>query len=68
MYFVYGTDTNYNASNNSIASTHIDSNGKVYGAVWNDYAEFRESNEQIKPGRVVIENGDDTLSLSNKRL
>ena len=41
---------------------------KIYGAVWNDYAEFRESNEQIQPGRVVIENGDDTLSLSNERL
>ena len=68
LYFVYGTDTNYNAGNNSTATTHIDSNGKVYGAVWNDYAEFRESNEQIKPGRVVIENGDDTLSLSNQRL
>ena len=40
----------------------------VYGAVWNDYAEFRESNKQIQPGRVVIENGDDTLSLSNERL
>ena len=40
----------------------------IYGAVWNDYAEFRESNERIQPGRVVIENGDDTLSLSNERL
>lgn len=46
----------------------IDSAGKVYGAVWNDYVEFRESNEQIQSGRVVIENGDDTLSLSNERL
>ena len=40
----------------------------IYGAVWNDYAEFRESNKQIQPGRVIIENGDDTLSLSNERL
>ena len=40
----------------------------IHGTIQNDYAEFRESNEQIKPGRVVIENGDDTLSLSNERL
>ena len=41
---------------------------KVWGAVWNDYAEFRETMEEIEPGRVVIENGDDTLSLSIERL
>ena len=48
---------------------HIDSSG-IHGAVWNDYAEFREAkdNEQIRPGRIVVENGDDTLSLSNERL
>ena len=40
----------------------------VYGAVWNDYAEFRNTKEKIEPGRVVIENGNDTLSLSNLRL
>lgn len=40
---------------------------KVYGAVWNDYAEYRKS-DVTEPGRVVIENGDGTLSLSTKRL
>lgn len=39
----------------------------VTGAVWNDYAECRESNEN-EPGYVMIENGDDTLSKSTKRL
>lgn len=39
----------------------------VYGAVWNDYAEYRQS-DITEPGRVVIENGDGTLSLSTKRL
>ena len=45
-------------------------NCALYGAVWNDYAEFREYNDSTEPpyGRVVIENGDDTLSLSTKRL
>lgn len=40
---------------------------KVYGAVWNDFAEFRIS-DCLEPGRVVCENGDDTLSIAIKRL
>lgn len=40
---------------------------KVYGAVWNDFAEFRIS-DCLEPGRVVCENGDDTLLIATKRL
>lgn len=40
----------------------------LYGAAWNDYAEYRKSTDTIEPGRVVVENGDDTLSLATKRL
>ena len=39
----------------------------VTGAIWNDYAECRESDCQ-KAGYVLSENGDDTLSKSNERL
>lgn len=39
----------------------------VTSAVWNDYAEYRETDTQ-EFGRCVIENGDDTMSLSTKRL
>ena len=39
----------------------------MYGACWNDYAEYRISNCQ-EPGRVICENGDDTLSLATERL
>ncbi len=39
----------------------------VTSAVWNDYAEYRASACQ-DPGRVVFENGDDTLSATTKRL
>ena len=39
----------------------------ITGAVWNDYAEYREV-DTLEPGRCVIENGDDTMSLSTKRL
>ena len=42
--------------------------GGIYGAVWNDYAEFRIGPEKFKPGQVVYEVGDDTVSLSTKRL
>ena len=42
-------------------------NNVLFGAAWNDYAEYRESNI-AQPGRCIIENGDDTLSLSNERL
>lgn len=39
----------------------------IWGAVWNDYAECRESQDD-EPGYVLIENGDDTLSKSTERL
>ena len=39
----------------------------LYGAVWNDYAEFRNCSNG-EAGRCVVENGDDTMSLSTKRL
>ena len=42
--------------------------GVLYGAAWNDYAEFRQCKEQFTPGNVVFENGDDTLSISTKRM
>lgn len=41
---------------------------KVFGAVWNDYAEYRICNEEYKPGMCVIEKGDDTLIVSQQRL
>ena len=41
---------------------------KLYGAVWNDYAEFRETKEEIEPGRCIREVGDDTLILTTERL
>jgi hypothetical protein len=39
----------------------------VTGAVWNDYAECRQS-DCNEPGRVVFEKGDDTLTKTEKRL
>lgn len=57
---------------NSIAATTITASGKitgnqVFGAVWNDYAEYRVA-DMIEPGTVVCENGDDTMSISKERM
>ena len=52
----------WNGANGALTAT------SVYGAVWNDYAEYRETKEEIEAGRVVVENGDDTLSLATDRL
>jgi hypothetical protein len=42
---------------------------QVWGAVWNDYAEFRQTNNKnIKPGNCVIETGNGDLILSTKRM
>lgn len=42
-------------------------NNVLMGAAWNDYAEYRISDCR-EPGRVICENGDDTLSLATERL
>lgn len=54
--------------NTGNASCVLDANaGKLYGAVWNDYAEFRES-KITEPGRCIKETGNGDLILSEKRL
>lgn len=66
--YLYGSTTN-TAGNKQLytnSSVYI-SNNVLFGAAWNDYAEYRESNI-TQPGRCIIENGDDTLKLSTKRL
>lgn len=41
---------------------------KVYGAVWNDYAEYREIKKDIAPGKCMREVGDGTLVPTTARL
>ena len=67
LYFVFGSDTNYNAGTNTTANIKFGSDGKVWGAVWNDYAEFRQA-ETIEPGRVVVEHRSGEMKLSTERL
>lgn len=42
--------------------------GQVYGAVWNDYAEYRKTKEYIQPGYCVVETGKGDLIKSFERL
>jgi hypothetical protein len=47
----------------------IGSTGVLYGACWNDYAEFRNTQgKKVESGRCVREIGDDTLCITEKRL
>ena len=59
-----GTITKVHYSND----VYLDAKNKVLiGAAYNDYAEARET-KSVAAGRVVVENGDDTLSISTERL
>ena len=46
---------------------YLTHDGCLMGACWNDFAEFRKSDE-TEAGRVICENGDGTMSRSYKRL
>ena len=77
FYITYITDTNFNAGTNA-TTAQMEFRGsdnsfrasKVWGAVWNDYAEFRKDNpeENQEPGRCVREIGDGKLALTTERL
>ena len=64
--YVLGATTTGNTRIYRESSVYM-SNNVLFGAAWNDYAEYRES-DITQPGRCIIENGDDTLSLSTERL
>lgn len=69
LYFVYGTTANFTAGTNTATySIYMSSSGVLYGAAWNDYAEFRQGQQEYKPGTCVIEVGNDTLVQSTERL
>ena len=71
--FTDGTDcwfaTNAKYNNVYLGSTNVYVNnaGVLYGAAWNDYAEYRKA-EIIEPGRVVVEDLNGVMKQSNERL
>lgn len=54
----------------NVANGYLQGCSRVYGAVWNDYAEYRKDNpnENQEPGRCIKELGDGSLALTTKRL
>ena len=60
--------TNCNTVANATSSVYINTSGVLYGACWNDYAEYRICKDNFKAGQVVVEKGDDTLIIANSRL
>lgn len=51
------------------SSNEMGAGVKFYGAVWNDYAEFRKGKmDKMKPGQVVTETGNGTMILATQKL
>lgn len=75
LWFTYVPDTQYSSQQNSgYFQTHMSADGKVWGAVYNDYAEMRNvpeaQNEDnpLRPGTCVREVGDGTMVPTTERL
>ena len=67
------TLTNKLTESYSLMNTYLTHEGylhaaKVYGAVWNDYAEYRQTHHKVKPGQCVYEKGDGSLAISYERM
>jgi len=67
LLFSYTTDSNYSAGTNSATTIRMRDSGVVESAMWNDYAEYRRA-DSVAAGRVVIETGNDDLTICNERL
>lgn len=57
----------FSSAGNFTAPGDITGN-RVYGAVWNDYAEYRNVDECADPGRVVVETSEGKMRLAHERL
>ena len=60
--------TNCNTVSNATSTVYINSAGALYGAVWNDYAEYRDQKEEIKPGYCAAAVNDGRLIKTSYRL
>ena len=68
-FYVTGSESNLENTADAVFDTAVYiQNSKLFGAAWNDYAEFRETTKPVEPGRCIVENGDGTLSLSTERM
>ena len=68
-YYVCGSSTSTENTDPALFDTSIYVTGSVlFGAAWNDYAEYRHTVNKIEPGRCVVEDGFDSLVLSSERM
>lgn len=68
LYFVYGTNADYQSGTNNAANqVYITPSGQLFGAVWNDYAEYRSASITT-PGYVVREDKSGIMQLADDRL
>ena len=61
----------YNGTNSATITyngSSLTSSAAFYGAVWNDYAEFRDQLEEVKPGYIVYGEDDGKLRVTTERL
>lgn len=66
--YILGTTTTGTGNKSTVYNASVYTQDSVlFGAAWNDYAEYRIA-DCCEPGRVICENGDDTLSLAIERL
>lgn len=72
LYFVYNTDEGYESRTNTTGeyfnSVKLSPTGGLYGAVWNDYAEFRDQSEEVKPGYCVASADNGKVYRTTERL
>lgn len=59
---------NCNTVANATSTCYISTTGVLYGAAWNDYAEFRAQFEEVKPGYIVYSEDDGKLRVTTERL
>ena len=52
----------------NVANGYLTGPSRVYGAVWNDYAEYRSQTEELKPGQVAYCGNDGKLKQTTERL
>ena len=70
---LFTATTPTSGSNSAVAYntnvTVLPSTGVLYGAAWNDYAEYRKfDGDKVEAGRVVTETGKDSVQYTNSRL
>lgn len=60
--------TNCNTTTSATSSVYINTSGVLYGACWNDYAEYRSQNEPLIAGHITYCDDDGKLKCTTERL